>query len=314
MKDTIQELAAGDTATGTAGISSVQGEAWGREILDAAKDRMFFEQFARVVDVPQGIRDWHLPIASANLNMELTVAENTDRTMTLVDNLSTVDFTPSTRKLGVAVSRDVIRTSQVDILDYAREQLVFDAALNVDTDLATAIVGAAAPAATLFGGTAVSRATLAAGDVLTTDLIAEAQGELKQNSWMPEPDRPFVLFIGAVQEQILLQDAQFVDASQYGSDVIVMNGEIGRYIGVKVIVTENSAMVFADGGAGGNLNGHVCVLLKARVSYGLAWGERPFLDSEYWKLGAQFRLFLDMTYDAQTLQENAIVLIEVLDV
>jgi len=314
MKDTIQELAAGDTATGTAGISTVQGEAWGRDILDAAKDKMFFEQFAFVVDVPQGIRDWHLPIASANLDFSLTTTENTDRTMTLVDNLSTVNFTPTTRKLGVAVSRDVIRTSQVDILRYAREQLIFDAALNVDTDLATAIVAASSPAATLFGGTATTRATLAAGDILTTELISEGQSNLKQNNWMPEPDRPFVIFIGAVQEKVLLDDAQFVDASQYGSDIIVMNGEIGRYIGVRVIVTENSAMQFADGGAGGNLDGHVVILLKAMVSYGLAWGERPFMDSEYWKLGAQFRLFLDLTYDAENLQENAIVLIEVLDV
>jgi len=312
MEETIQELSAPvETTTASTGISTVQGVMWGREILDAAKLKMFFEQFASIIDVPQGFRDYEMPIASTNLDFTLELDEATDRTMTEITNLNTVTFTPTSRKLGVAVSRDVIRTSQVDILRFAREQMVYDAARNVDTDLATAIT-AATGATDLFGGAATSEATLVAGDVLTTDLIAEGQSVLKQVGWMPEPDRPFVLFISAISEEVLLKDSQFVNAAEYGDQSVIMNGEIGRYLGVRVIVSE-FVESFADGGAGGNLDGHRVLLLKAMVSYGLAWGERPFLDSEYWKLGAESRLSLDMTYDAEPLPENAIVIIRVLD-
>jgi len=316
MKETIQELAAGDTTTATTGISSVQGEEWGRDILEDAKRKMFFEQFAMVVDVPQGIRDWHLPIAAPNLDFEITTAEGVDRTLTQIDSLNTVTFTPSTRKLGVSVSRDVIRTSQVDVLRFARSQMVYDAAVNIDDSLAGSL-RAVAPTRSgsgteIFGGSAVDLSTLVAGDVLSPDLIAEAQSLLKQQNWMPEPDRPFVLFISAVSEEALLKDSQFVNAAEYGDQSIVLNGEIGRYLGVRVIVTENPQMAFADGGAGAAL-GHHNFLVKSMVSYGLAYGERPFLDSDYWKLGAEFRLFLDMTYDTQVLQQGAIVVITTLD-
>lgn len=311
MKQTIKELATGDTTTSSAGISTLQGKMWLKEILEAAKKRMYFEQFAYISDLPQGNKDLAVPIATSNITFTATTAEATARTMTQIDNLNTVTFTPATKKFGVAISRDVVRTSQVDVVRYAREQLVYDASLTIDTDIATAIGGASSPAATLFGGDATTTGTLETGDVITTDLVAKAARYLKQNGWLPENDRPFALFIAPQQEEAFLKDSQFVNASEYGGNEVVMNGEIGRYLGIKVVVT-NQVPAYTNWGSGA-LAGHVCFLLKAKVAYGLVYGERPRLDSEYKKNEAYFGLYLDMTYQAKTLQENAIALIKVSD-
>lgn len=312
MKQTMQEFATGNTTTSSTGISTVQGKHWIQEILNSAKSKMFFEQFAYVTEVIPGNKDVEVPIAYTNLDFTATSAEATQRTMTQIDNMNTVTFTPVTAKFGARVSKDVVRTSQVDIVKWGREQMVYDAALTIDQAFATAIEAAVSPAANLYGGDATSTATLEAGDVITTDLVANAIKFLKGNYWYPEPDKPFVLFIAAANENAFLKDSQFVNACEYGSNEVVMNGEIGRYLGVKIISTEQTP-THADWGAGSNLAGHTCSMVKSRISYGIAYGERPFLDFDYKKNEAAYDIYLDMSYQCKTLQEGAIVLIYVVD-
>jgi len=314
MKESVKELTAGSTTTAAAGFNSivtgVVGKVWLKELIAAAKLKMFFAQFAYDATCPKGNKDLAIPLYTSNLDFEITTTEATTRVMTAIDNLSTVVFTPTTQKFGVAISSDVVRTSQVDTVRFAREQLIYDAALNIDGAINTA-VGAATTNAKLFGPGRANRAALVAGDILTTDIIAQLNRVLKAQGWFPEPDKPFVLFIAAQQEEALLKDSQFVNASEYGGNEIVMNGEIGRYLGIKVVSTQNITS-FADGG-GATLAGHYVYLVKARVSYGLVYGQKPTLDFEYVKNEATYNVYLDMNYQSKVLQGSAIQVIEVLD-
>jgi len=314
MKESIKELTAGATTTSDAGFNSivtgVVGKVWLNELIEAAKKKMFFEQFAYVATCPKGNKDLAIPVFSSNLDFSITTTEATTRVMTKIDNLTTVVFTPTTQKMGVEISSDVVRTSQVDTVKFAREQLVYDAALNIDAACNT-ILAADSTNTRIWGPGRASRASLVAGDVLTTDIIANANAVLKALGWYPEPDKPFVLFISATQESALLKDSQFVNASEYGGNEVVMNGEIGRYLGIKVISTQNIGS-FSDGG-GSTYAGHYVYLLKAKVAYGLVYGERPRLDFEYKKDQATYNVYLDMTYEAKILQGNALQTIEVLD-
>ena len=314
MKDTVQEMTTGETTTSIAGFNSVVtgvvGKVWIKEIIDAAKKKMFFEQFAYVVDAPQGAKDVAVPLYTSNLDFTVTTTEATARTMTVIDNLSTVVFTPSTQKMGVTVSSDVIRTSQIDVIRFAREQLVYDTALNLDGAFVT-VLDAAATNAKLYGPARNNRAALVAGDILTTDLIAKMNRILKAQGWYPESDKPFVLFIAPQQEEALLKDSQFVNAAEYGSNEIVMNGEIGKYLGIKVISTCQMT-AFTDGG-GSTYAGHIVYLLKSRVSYGLVYGQKPKLDFEYEKDLAAYKIYLDICYQAKLLQGSAVQVLEVLD-
>ena len=310
MKQTVKELA-NETTTSSRGISTVQGKEWLDFIMKTAEKKMYFQQFAYVANVAKGNKDLAVRIATTNVSFTSISTESTERTLTEVTNLNTVTFTPATSKLGAAISKDVVQTSQVDVIKFVREQIAYDAALKIDTAFATAIAAASSPAATLYGGDATTTGTLTEGDVITTDLVAKAQRYLKANGWVSEPDRPFVLFIPSVAEEAFLKDSQFTNAAEYGTNEVVMNGEIGKYIGIRIIVTEQCTA--ATNWGSGSLAGHVCFLVKSKVAYGIAYREQPSLDFEYKKDEATYYVYLDMAYQCKTLQENAIVLIKVAD-
>lgn len=310
MKQSVKELA-NETTTATTGIDSIQGKEWIKAVLATAKKKMFFEQFAYVTRTSKGNKDVAVPISTVKKQFNVTSTQAVDRTMTEIDNLNAVVFTPVTEKLGAIISKDVVQTSQVDVVAFAREEMADDAALRIDSAFATAINAASSPAAVLYGGDATSTGTLEAGDVITPSLVAKAQRFLKANSWYPEPDKPFVLFIPAVAEEAFLNDSQFVNASEYGDNTVVMNGEIGRYLGIRVVVTEQVPSA-ANWGSGA-LAGHTCILAKAKVSYGIAYREQPTADWEYDKDKAAWKIYLDMAFQCKTLQESALVLIRVSD-
>ena len=309
MKNTVKELA-NETITSSAGVSDVQGKEWLRVILEAAKKKMFFQQFAYVATTGKGIKDLAVPIASTNKTFTSSSTEATARTLTELDNVTAVVFTPASSKLGASISKEVVQTSQVDYIKFAREQMSYDAALKIDTAFATAIA-AATPTVTLYGGDANATGTLEAGDVISTDLVAKAQRYLKANGWISEPDKPFVLFVPAVAEEAFLKDSQFVNAAEYGANDVVMNGEIGRYLGIKVIVTEQCPAASTWGS--GALAGHTCFMLKGKVAYGIIYRENPSLDFEYKKDEAAYYIYLDMAYQCKELQTSALVHIKVSD-
>jgi len=311
MKQTVQEMAAGNTTTSTTGFgqiaTGVVGKIWLKELLAMAKQKMYFEQFAYVSTAPKGNKDVAVPLYTNNLDFSITTTEATTRTKTQINNLTTVVFTPTTQKFGVAISKDVVRTSQVDTVRFAREQLVYDASLNIDVAFDT-VLKADTTNTQLWGGGRAAEGSLVAGDVLDTDLIAKARRVIKAHGWAPEADKPFVLFMPSVAEEALIKDSQFINASEYGSNEVVMNGEIGKYIGIKVITTEQCSSATFNA-----LAGHYCYLLKAKISYGIVYGEKPTLEFEFVKDEATYNVYLDMCYECKILQGTALQVMKVLD-
>jgi len=312
MKQSIQEMAVSNaTVASTTGVSTVQAKQWETEVVAAAKKKMYFEQFATVYDVPKGFKDLAVPIATTNKSFSDNTTE-TERTYTQLDNVTVVTFTPGDHKYGVTISETVVRTSQVSYIDWAKDQLAYDMALDIDTAMGTAIAAAASPAATLFGGDGTATNDLEAGDILSTDLIAKGTRYLRANGWFPDPAEPFVLFISATGWEALVKDSQFSNAAEFGGREVVYNGEIAQYLGVRVILTEQIPSA-SNWGAGGTLAGHTCLLVKAKKAYGLAWGLRPRLDMEYKKDEAAHKVYIDCAYATDSLHEGATVLIKVLD-
>ncbi len=310
MKRTVKEFA-NETDTSSNGMTTVQGKEWLDVILASAKQKMYFEQFAAKYTVPKGNKEIEVPIASSHVNFTSFSTEASERTKTEITNLDTVTFTPVTRKYGARISKDLLDTSRVDLLKFAREEMAYSVALDIDQAIASAIEAEGSPAATLYGGDATSTSELRAGDILTPDLVNKASRYLKANGWVSERSRPFVLFIPAVCEQALRDDSQFVNANEFGSDKVVRTGEIGEYLGMKVIVTEQCPS-HSDWGAG-SLDGHSCFLCVDQVSYGVAYRERPRLDSEYLKDEAAWDIYLDVAFATDSLQGGSIVLIKIAD-
>jgi len=309
----ILNFATGNTTTSTTGIDSVQPTIILKDILKAAQERSYFIDAVYQTDagIREKIKTVDLPVNTTNVTFTEYSTEATERTMTQIDNLSTVSFDYSLKKYGAEISKDVIATTAVDIVKFARDQLIYDVSKKIDVAIATALAGASSPAATLYGGGKANVASLAAGDVLTPELIADAIKELEEEGWESEPNKPFLLFIAPAQKNALVKDPQFTNAAEYGSDKVVLNGEIGTYLGARVISTNRTIAKTTGGGWGAN--GHQCLLVKAKTCAGLVWFERPTLDGEYKKDEASTKIYLDCAYDIETLQESAIVVINVTD-
>jgi len=255
----ILELA--ETTTGTTGIDKITPEVWSKEVEQQAQALRVARQFVKVntdlmnrpgdrVHVLKGVK---LTVAD---DVQSGLTEGDLITPTALDDYNSVILTPAPYYAAVRISEDVIEEVSPDIIKDANQQIAEVLAQKEDQLILEAL-GNASGIAVLYGGDATSDATLEAGDVLTTDLIANAITELRKNNYNAD-----VLFIHPIQENVLLKDSQFVNASEYGSNEVVMNGEIGKYLGVKIISTTNVvAKTTADGWGA---DGHICLMIDSK--------------------------------------------------
>ncbi len=271
-----------------------------------------------------------------------------DISWTTMDNLSNVYGTPFPVIIGYAIRKFDLRTNALNILQAAKEELSYAIGDRLDIRCAVSI-GDATMATTgvtgaqvIYGGDATSCANLADGDVITTDLVAKAAKYLKlrtgyyrasgsgaygtealnsvtKNPWMPTSGEPFVLFIGPAQEETFRTDSQFVNAAEYGSNRVVMNGEIGEYLGIKIVTTNNvenfgNSVTGPDTQTTAPTSMTRCIMLKAKVSFAIIWGREPQIKVFEWDNRDQVRIRLLADYDIKVIHDDAIVYIDVSDV
>lgn len=358
MKHTIRDLA-------ETGASSVQGTTVGtkyglqpiqylREIVDAAKNRHFFAQAVRIINLPPKTHDVTIPKRNAyegrsGMSFDTTERTAADITWTTMDNLASVIATPTLVLSGYAMTQTAIRTNSLNITQEAKEELTYALGDRVDAAIATAIGNASSTtstttgAQTIYGGDATAGSGLTAGDVLTTELFAEARkllmtvnkqyrastgagggygaisGTVTGNGWSNTPDDPFIMFIGPAQEKAFLTDSQFTNASEYGAREALLNGEIGKYIGVKIVNTNNVEQVTAgsacpDASAGAAaVNMTRCIMTKAKKACALVWGRAPELKVWDYNERDQVRISLVTEYAIALIHSDAIVFIDVAD-
>jgi N4-gp56 family major capsid protein len=328
---------------------------WLQKILDAAKLRFFFLNFCYMTELQKGQKEIVIPYRKKYLGstgityVQSTPADGTAVTSTVIDNLEGVVISPAMQASRITISNYAIQVNAIDLLRAAQEELVYSIGDKVDyyisltINAATSMTASALGAQDIFGGSATSDAGLAAGDVITTDMVATARrmlmaknkeyraatgtgggtgavaGTFAGNPWISTPDEPFVLFIGPAQEEAFLKDSQFVNAAEYGSNKVIMNGEIGEYIGIKIISTNNVQQVAigAEGPdrdtANVNVNMTRCVMLKAQKAVAFCWGKQPSL--KFWDNVPQVSqdIVLESAYAAAVVYPDAIVFIDVAD-
>lgn len=361
MKETIQELATGRTkesdVSGSATSSTALEPAiWLKQIVDAAKTRLFFTNFVYQTTLQKGQAETVIPYRSKYLGSSgITYATATPNagtgiTSTKLDNLDGVTIKPTMQASRVTIGNFALHSNAVDLIRAAQDELVYSIGDKVDAYVATQIGDASSSTSTLsgaqilYGGDATSDTTLATGDIMTTDLVAEARKLLmtknKQyrastgagggygavqsasvtgNPWISTPDDPFVLFIGPAQEEAFLKDSQFVNAAEYGAREVILNGEIGRYLGVKIIVTNNVEQV-ASGSEGpdaetANAGATMtrCVLMKGKKAAALVWGQKPKLSFFDNVPEVSQDVVLEAAYKCSVIHADAIVFIDVSD-
>jgi N4-gp56 family major capsid protein len=337
------------TARGTA-LSGYrnQGVEWQGDLSDAAMDTMFFLDAVDVKTIAEGNAQYIVQKRKYYATQGDVSFDTTEPTTADISNFGTnlvdgVVITPAPYYKNAIVSnfgdrtnlrplvqdkRDELSYAMTDLIDYTISRALGDA-----TETTSTVAGAM----TLYGGNATSDNTLAVGDVLTPELINEAEVLLSgrkayywnagtwtassgtKNPWQNEARDPYVLMIGQRQKQSLRNSSQFVNASEYGNRVVISSGEIGEYLGIRVIVSNNCESVATsgtapDGGSAAGTNMTRCLLMKGRKAYTFVFGAKPKFTPFVIEWRDQRGIVLTADFAGSVVHNDAIVKIDVSDI
>jgi hypothetical protein len=310
---TLQQLAAeaAITDTSTVQISEFQPTLWEAEVQKAGEDFRILQQIVNVLNVGTTDKVVRIPITTSHLSVTTSHTEGDARTYTEMTNLDTVDITPTWKLGAIVISKEIISTSRVDLIQLARYMIAQD----MEQDVEAAIIAAMDAGHTtnaVFGGTGnAAVGDLATGDVIAQKDIANAIGAVEtdgfscNNAW---------LMVHPAQKQALLKDVNLTYAEHYGGRDIILNGEFANVLGVKVLSTTN--MTASYGGSWGAA-GHQCYLIgklaNGKSGTTLVMKNRPALDYEYLKKYANHYVYYDAEYAAGVVQEKSACIVAVTD-
>ncbi len=307
----LQELqAANITDTSTTQISEFQATKFAQDIQKYQEDFRFLQNAVNVDKSIVGTRDnaARLFFASSHLAVTATHTEGGERTYTEMTNLDSVTVTPTWDLGAIAISKEIAKTCSVDLIELAKYMIAQDGEKKVEAAIVTAIEGATTNV--VWGGDASSVGTLETGDTITPSMLKKAKGQIRKQDGIPKFG-----FIHAEQEIDLIEFSDFTNAAEYGSNEIVLNGEIGKYIGIKWIVTTN--VNAKDSGDSWGADGHLCFVLgqnaQGQNACTLVWKEMLSYSYEYLPRYANHYIYRDASYAVGLVQEKLITLIYATD-
>ena len=316
---TLQQLQeARITDTDTSEVDEFQDTFLSPEIRAYAEALRFFRQAVEENDVLVKSRDktLRIPITTSHLDVSFNHTEGAERYYTEMTNLDTVDITPAFKLGAIAITKELIETSRVDLIDLAKRMVAQDIEEDLEVHI-TEMIDTDCSGNIVWGGDATTPATLDPGDKITVDMVADAIQKVKDNNAVPK-----LLFIRPAQENVFYKSSQFTNAAEYGGREAVLNGEIGKYLGVKVIcttLTQHYASSDVDKGFGGTYDTACtsCQLIGMgagqRKPVVLAWKQKPTIAYEYLKRYANHYIYYDACYAAKVVQPDACCLIKVSD-
>lgn len=289
-----QEIELADTTTGTSGISSVIAEQWLQSVVQDAESQRRFREVSREFDdlVESGDETLHIPKSTKHLDISATgVNEGADRTFTKMDSLETVDVTIGSSnwyKGGIALSKEAVLTSNVDLITQARYHVANEIAQDIDVSLRDVAVSNT-PSAHNVDQTGSGE--------LTPDAVSKAMEYIESDNFQPE-----ALVISPAHQHDLRTDSQFTNASEFGDDEVIMSGQIGEYLGLDVLVSSNisnKAVMVGSNPTSGMMAGPA-----------LVWKEMPNVGVDYQREDAEHHVYYDQAFEVATIQDDALATIQ----
>ena len=313
------------TKIDTTGIIDMRPTKWSAEVIKFGEALRLLDQIIYVNKEMVGTKLTKITVPVTTEHMSITNSKTegtTARTLTEMESMDTVDFSIVTTDFlqgCISISKRLFMTCAVDLLAQARYSIAQDLADDVDLAIATTLQSTSIDTTNgvVFGGDATTVTEIAAGDVVTTDLIADAINIIENSNLVAK-----YMVISPNQKNTLLKDSQFVNASEYGSDKVIMKGEIGEYLGLKIIVTTNDNFSATTGGTDTNeaatpsANMNICPVIGERkdgqkCSAGLAWKEMPNIGYEYMKDISCHKIYYDQAFTTNMIFTEAVALIKV---
>jgi N4-gp56 family major capsid protein len=232
MRD-LQELA-GTITTSVASLEPT--EIIQRQIEEAARANLVAMQVVKVNRDLIGSPARSLIIGKRGTITAAAVSEGSN--ITLV-NPSYTPATVTPTKFGVAVeiTTETINAFHFDVINDYLAEAGYAMAKYLDTAIVTAME---AQYAWNYSGATVTATT---SGVLAYDDVVSAVAAVRGQNWNPD-----TILINPAQQQDLLKDTKFINSAAYGGREPLMNGEIGKFAGLRVLVStqvaSGSAIVF----------------------------------------------------------------------
>lgn len=309
------ETAATDTSTtstgGTSVITDFRFTQFTDKLMKIGQDFRYLQNVVNHNTQLVGTRDYGVRLfyEASVLDVTQTHTEGGERTFSEMTNLGFIDAAVTFKMGAICISKELASTTHIDLVEYAKYAIVQATEKDIEGDIVTEIETATANA--VWGGDATSDATLATGDVITPDVIADARKAIREDNFIPA-----VLVIHPTQEGALMKDSQFVNAAEYGGREVILNGEIGKFLAVKVIATTNVDAKTTTTDSWG-ADGHLCFMIgknqQGEWPVTLVWKEKPHYSYEFLKRWNNHYIYVDAAYDVELVQANGICEISVTD-
>lgn len=226
--------------------------------------------------------------------IDATEATRPDESAVTIDRL---EITAKEVIAGLSVTRQVVEQITFNVVDVLTNLLGESVANKEDKDILAALDAASGIAGTVYGGGKAAENQVASGDVFDTDILADAITAMRT-----QKREPRYLVIHPAQENPLLKSDRFVNAAQYGGREVILNGEIGQYLGIRVLKTTQTP---TGTGAGGITTYHA-FLVGDRV-----WVEEvkrdPDVESKYEPGERKTYLYGTMEYGIGVLNPRGLV-------
>lgn len=169
------------------------------------------------------------------------------------DILSTTAITATVDQVGqyVTITDLAQLTVKHPLMTQLMQNLSISAGRSYDTRIQTVLV---AGTAVQYANGKASRILTAATDVMTTAEFSKAVARLRKNAGTPFEDGNYVLVVDPSVEQDIVNDTKFFTAAQYSQVQRVNQNEVGTWMGLRVVRSNNIPVITGAGASGADIH------------------------------------------------------------
>lgn len=190
---------------------------------------------------------------------------------------------------------NALKEEMITWLKIKKDQLILQDDVNGD-------LSASALSSVVSG----SDSTIDSGDTLAPEDLNEAKTLIEENN--RADDGEFWFFAHPRQIKALRDDSQFTNAAEYGDNRVVMSGEIGEYLGIRIIATTN-VKAYTSSATDFTTNGYEGLLINNRYAYAVATNEPLLIEPDYDASQTLHEINASFTYVVANIDTNAAVLV-----
>ncbi len=343
LTDVSSSTAQGSSFTGYTN----QGTQFSGQLSDAAKARLVALSAVEEAKMLPGSFQYNARYRSLYPDTDAVTFTTGENTGADVDEFNTnykdgEVIAPTQHSVGVSIQWAANRNNIYELMRDKQDELSYAMSTKIEDYIltnatygllsATAMTNTVRGYSLLFGGTATADSGIAAGNVLDVEKINKARTRLLsktayfwtggvetkatviKNPWPNELEDPIILIIGPEQMEVLTNDSQFRNAEQYGSNLPLLTGEIGKIFGVRIVMsqylptTDTGDAAWDSSTAATNLVR--CIMMKGRAAYTFVWGQEPTFELDKTIKRTKDDMVLWTTYAGAVVHDDAICFLD----